>query len=179
VRTPLDKLRGNTRNHDLLVHGHDKKGLDQILAIEGKADEGFGKTVEQRLAEAKRQGARSNLPERISRLAQAILGSPPDAVKKLRYQLLFAVAATLIEARRHNAQKAVFLVHELLTHDLNANKLHTSARDLESFIRWVSKDPTLVVEADTLYGPYRVTGNEFVPSDVDLFIGKASRGLCT
>jgi hypothetical protein len=175
LKTPLDSLRGNTRNHDLLVHGHDTKGLGLILAIEGKADEGFGKTIEQRLAEVMRKGKQSNVPKRVSQLAQAVLGSTADAVKNLRYQLLFAVAATLIEARTRNARKAVFLVHEFLARGLNEKKLHANATDFESFIRRFSKKPALVVQTGTLYGPYRATGNIFVPSDVDLFIGKTSR----
>jgi hypothetical protein len=178
VNTPLDRLRGNTRNHDLLLYGHDSKGLDLILAVEGKADESFGKTIKQRLAEVKRKRKPSHVPERVAQLAQAVLDSTTDAVQELRYQLLFAVGATLIEAGKHNAQKAVFLVHELLACGLSEKKLRANARDLVSFVRQLGQAPALDVQAGVLYGPLRVKGNAFVPSHVDLFIGKASRTIC-
>jgi len=88
LQTPLDGLDGNTRTHDLVVRGH-VSGLKKfILAVEGKADESFDKTIAKRLAQVERKGIPSGVPKRIFDLAQAVMHSTTNDVAGLHYQLL-------------------------------------------------------------------------------------------
>jgi hypothetical protein len=66
----------------------------------------------------------SNVPARIYALAKGVFGPgtliPTDLrpdIGELRYQLLAAIAGTLIEARRRWAEQAVFVVHEFVSED--------------------------------------------------------------
>ena len=95
-------------------------------------------TFPARLTQNKLQG-------RISQLSAALFrpGFVP-ATSLLRYQLLFGVAALLIEARRHGAQVCVFLVHEFHSATLSKTKLATNAADLQAFIRQLYALPSAV-----------------------------------
>jgi hypothetical protein len=176
AKTRLDCFRGNCRNHDLLVLGQSGAGVAVLLDVEGKADEPFDRTVRATLDVAARK-PRSNVPQRVQLLAQAVFGCSPDEIGDLRYQLLQATAACLIEARKCCAGKAVFIVHEFVTDNLSDGNRRANVADFEAFLRRLAGDPCLAVESGVLYGPLRLKGSERVPSDIDLFLGKATRDL--
>lgn len=93
--------RGEGRNHDAaMLNG------DVFVGIEGKVDEslgnGFVATEYEKGGENKRQ--------RIVGLSNMIWGAPPEKYPDVRYQLLTASAATLLEAKKHNVKNALFLV---------------------------------------------------------------------
>ena len=121
LETRLDDFVGGHRVHDVLAVGTASAGRT-VLAVEAKADEAFGDaTLAQRLR-AKREDPRSNLPERVRALTVAIFGADAlvddwtlaDQVNPVRYQLVHALAGTLIEATRRSATRAVLLVHEFV-----------------------------------------------------------------
>jgi hypothetical protein len=88
-----------------------------LLAVEAKADESFGQTVEEaRVAALARKEAnpRSNGIARIDRLLAALLPACRQGLAldgALRYQLLTATAGALCEANRRGLSRAM-LVHE-------------------------------------------------------------------
>jgi len=151
VKTDLDCF-GGPRNHDLVLIGHDNKCQRIVACIEAKARESFGKiiTEELRIAESKKS---SNAPTRIHNLSKAIFGCEPnDHIKTLRYQLLYALAGTLIEAQRQNATMAVFIVHEFVD-DASDSSVIANGQDFASFFHsfpGVTKDAFTLGQ---LYGP--------------------------
>lgn len=77
ARLPFDGLRGEPRNTDLLVRATDARGRF-LIAVEAKADEPFGETVDQAVAAARRrleQNPRSGGVERARRLVASLFGT--------------------------------------------------------------------------------------------------------
>jgi hypothetical protein len=179
--TRLDDLRGEHRNHDVLVVGEANAGLT-VVAVEAKADETFGDaTVGAYLARSS-LNENSRAPERIRRLVRGVFGtaavlrdeSIPEPFASVRYQLVHALVGTLIEASERGAAQAVFLVHEFSSSGgTAASKLERNDRDLRWFVSVLTKKdaPT---ETPFLIGPIAIPGDEKVPGCAALFIGKAS-----
>lgn len=170
VETSLDDLRGKGRFHDLVLEG-DASGSRTVVCIEAKADERFGNDV---VADARRKALaanpRSMVGQRIDLLTRALF-APGVAVDQLRYQLLYAVAATLIEARKRDAEVAVFVVHEFVfPGHVDAQKLADNAADLDAFVlaMGVATPPPL----GQLVPVPAVPGGKFVPAGMPLLIGK-------
>ena len=109
-----------------------------LLAIEGKADESFGPTV----AAAAASPEPSRRPERVRRLLLALFGSS-DLVElgDLRYQLVHAVAGTVIEAGLRHADAAVFVVHELVSPSCRSENLARNQSDLDRFVASLHHEP--------------------------------------
>ncbi len=95
--------RGEGRNHDAFLWSD-----HLVVGIEGKADEAFGS---QYVRDAY-VGGSENKQHRIDGMLRMLLGEGRSGADypTLRYQLLTASAATLLEAREHRADTAVFLV---------------------------------------------------------------------
>lgn len=176
VKSPLDGFAGNTRNADLVVHG--RCGDDRVLLdLEGKADEAFGPTIADRLARAAeelRENPRSQAAERVRLLCGAVFGVEPEQVRSLRYQLLHGIAGALGQARLQRAPRVAFIVHEFQTRSTNPEYLARNAGDLEAVVRRLGGAAEAArLRAGELAGPVRVPGSEWIPADVDLYIGKA------
>lgn len=167
--TRLDDFRATSRNADLLLIGR-RAGEPVVISVEAKADESFGPTIGEYFAKtARREG--SNAPARVRQLARAVFGVEAEEIGSLRYQLLHAVAGTLIAASEHGARRALFLIHEFLDATKAVN-VHRNAADLEAFVRrlgWKGE-----VGAGRIAGPFRLPGGERLPGDVELFVGKVS-----
>lgn len=174
-KTPLDAYGGNTRNHDLVVKGR-TPGARANLDIEGKADETFGETIAQRLAAAEaylQKNPWSNALARVRELCAAVFGLEPEAVGELRYQLLHAIAASLIRARADEADRVAFIVHEFRSACVREAQAAANAADLAAFVRALGRDPSTICAGRQLVGPIFVPGNARVPADMALYIGKA------
>jgi hypothetical protein len=166
----LDDLRGEHRNCDLVVLY--TAGERRIaINIEGKADESFGDGTVGAYYDQKLNSS-SNVPKRIESLSGALFGKKPDAlIRTLRYQLLHAVAATLIEAGAHEAQMGVFLVQEFHSANLNKMKLRQNRTDWANFVRAFPELATIEVAENQIVGPISVPGGGRVPNSIPLYLG--------
>lgn len=171
--TRLDSFGGEHRNHDLILSDGWPRGRF-LICIEAKADESFGPLVgEHRADKAKVQG--SKVPERIDLLSKALFGRPMDEqIAALRYQLLTAVAGTLIEAKLRGANGALFLAYEFRTSETKPDNLERNHNDLSRF-------SVALAEAELgpcqIIGPIKVLGGADVPKDFPLWIGSLSVDL--
>jgi hypothetical protein len=182
ARLPFDEFPGEPRNTDLLVNARDSKG-EYLIAVEAKADEPFGETVADALANAverKIANPRSNGVERIYRLAEALFGQrdkdePP--LRRLRYQLLTATAGAVAEGRRLGLNRIVLLIHEFVTTRTTDKKHTENAQALDLFATRLSGARIRSVGTGTLNGPVRVPGGTLFPDSPSIYIGKAVRRL--
>jgi uncharacterized protein DUF6946 len=166
----LDDFTGGHRNCDLVVLCN--VGAKRIVInVEAKADEPFGGVIGEYYD--RKTGSGSIVPTRIRQLSQALFGREPDeAIRNLRYQLLHAAAATLVEATASRAELGLFLVHEFRSTGLNRNKLTQNATDWENFVHAFPELATARFEKDQILGPVSVLGGGRVPHSVPLYLGK-------
>lgn len=178
LNTRFDKYRGNVRNHDLLIPAKDQMNETFVISIESKVDEPFGKTIGAYLKIIKRKkenGKNSNVDKRIEDLRNAIFPLlDKEIFESLKYQLLTAVAGTLAEAKKQQAKKAIFLVQTLVSSKINQNMHRRNQNDLDKFIHAVSNNNHQNIQDNELLGPFYFAGNNFIPNDVELWIGKYS-----
>ena len=139
ARVSFDDL-GEPANLDVLVHSEDENG-PVVIGVEAKADEPFGSTIKKTLAAAQKRLAgnpRSKGVERILGLATIFgLDLNRREILELRYQLLTLTVATVAEARRQSAQRAIVIVHEFVSALTKAEYRARNARDLEVFLETV------------------------------------------
>jgi hypothetical protein len=179
-KTYFSDGRFGPRNHDVLLLGT-VVGRRTVVGLELKADEGLDRPLRTRLREAlnaRAEGTRTVFPERLERFAEALFGfSALDTsgvvdprVGDLPYQLFSGVAGTIVEAKRHSAAQAVFVVHVLDSGTLSAAKLAANERGLAAFCRLLGLEvPT---SDDWLLGPISYPGNDELPA-LPLLIGIA------
>lgn len=158
----LDTL-GTPRHVDLQLFGT-SNGSKVIVHIEAKADEEFdSRSVAGAWKSGLARSRNSGIPQRIRQLSSLLfgtnpragLGELPESVLRLKYQLLFGVAAPLLQAcwLKPPASTAVFLVHELLPLDLStafpgkdgrlrsfsASKVRKNAADLDALVQLLTR----------------------------------------
>ena len=176
--TRFDKYNGNGRNHDLLIFAKDKKNEKVVISVESKADESYGQTIGPYLKlirRKKEEDENSNADYRIEDLRKAIFPQTDNIVyESLKYQLLTAIAGTLREAKIQGAKRAIFLVQTLKTSNINEGKNRKNQRDLDHFIEVICSEEHSSIRDNDLFGPFKFTGNQFIPDDVELWIGKYS-----
>jgi len=168
--TRLDDFRGMGRVSDLLLIG-ERAGERVVISVEAKADESFGPTIDDYLGTDRPE--KSNASARVQQLARAVFGLEAQEIGSLRYQLLHAVAGTLIAAKEHGAEKALFLVHEFLT-ATDRLKVLRNESDLTALLDRFGWDGEF--GRGRIAGPFHVPGGGRVPSDVELYVGKVERG---
>ena len=179
ARVPFDSVGGEPANIDVMVRGSDSDG-QWVMAVEAKADESFGPTVENAVGSAKRRlerNPRSGGIARIEGLAHLLFGlsfTEIGSFAPLRYQLLTVAAAALAEAERVGARRAVVLVHEFVTPATSADRLESNALDLKRFLQRLSGNPEDSIGPGCLRGPLRVPGRQAEPT-IGLYLGKAVR----
>ena len=93
--------RGEGRNHDAFMFNS-----DIVVGIEGKADESLGS---QFIGDAF-ETASGNKKQRINGMIKMLFGDSPENHKDIRYQLITASVATLLEATKKNVNKAILMV---------------------------------------------------------------------
>lgn len=172
----LADFRGNTRNADLVLLA-ERQDERVLLTIEAKARESFSDRIGKKLDTAPEK---SNIPERIDNLCLALFGDTPSdkpGLRDLRYQLLHAVAATLIVAKAHQAKRAVFVVHEFVPREAVARGRRGNHNDLVAFVGVLSQGRVNSLNAGSLVGPFDVPGYQTVPSGIPLYVGKISRAM--
>ena len=182
ARVSFDSFGGEPSNLDVLLTAEDEEG-QLVIAVEAKADEPFGKTIEKTLYQARKRKAEnpgSRGVARLEQLAVAILGVPGDRlpeVGKLRYQLLTASAAALAEAERQSARRAVVIIHEFVTGRTSDHRHLDNAKDLNAFVHKLSDGVVTTLAEGTVRGPFELPGHPLIHSPIRFYIGKAVRNL--
>lgn len=174
----FDDYRGKGRQHDLLVLAEDKKG-EVLISIEAKADEPFGKIIKDHYLNSivdRINGVSTKAPDRIENLLSNIFGKNIGiAVFNLRYQLLYAIAGTIAEAKRRNIKRAIFVVNTFCSQDnknFNHDKHLRNMNDLDQFIRYLSNNSIDNISNNAIIGPFNTMDNKYLSSKIDLYILK-------
>lgn len=173
--TKIDEFPGEQRNNDMIISG--TSGNNNILiTIEAKADESFG----QKIGELKSDNPKSNRPERIRLLMTSIFGRTGDESPKLmglRYQLLTAIAGTIIEAHKRKSDYAVFIVHTFISDSVNPLKIKENEKDFEKFIGMINDEPDPVIQNGRLIEVGQLIGGKYIPNDIPLLVGKIATAI--
>lgn len=173
--THFDKNGGNGRNHDLLIIAENEAKETIVISVESKVDESFGDTLDVAIKKANetlKETPKSKSLIRINQLRETILRGINNDQLNLRYQLLTGVAGILAEAEKQNASKAVFIVQTFISDEIKKKDHNRNQDDLDSFVSYLTNKEIPKIEEGKLIGPLRVQGNEFIPNDIDLWIGK-------
>ena len=200
--TPLPFGSRGPRCHDLALYG-EQAGRAVTICIESKADEPFGGTVAQELTKARKSAAmreegKTRFPQRLDWLTGSLLGIRAfedeqrkvlaDTVADLPYQLLTAVAGTLLEAEDKKASKAVLVIHEFRTKKTADANLDANTEALNQFLRVLMEaNGTCAGEGSQLrcghmVGPIGITERAVVstskiPCSIPLLVGKIRTDL--
>lgn len=171
----LDNFKGNARNHDLLITATDPNGEKFVISVESKVDEPFDVTVEERREAAMAsliKNPRSKAQARVNNLLDAIFVKPDFKHEALRYQLLTAIAGTLAEAKKQEAKKAIFLVQTFISNNMKSKLHRQNQLDFDYLIKLLTNGNQEIIHDGDLVGPFTFPGNDFIPGDVELWVGK-------
>lgn len=126
----FDLGRGEGRNHDaILIHP------DIVAGIEAKADEPLGSQV---IGEALKT-ASPNKMHRINGMIHMLFGDIPENHKNLRYQLITASAAMLLEAKKRSIQNALLIIIVFKKDGCyQTQNVHRNHIDIENFLDDIS-----------------------------------------
>lgn len=125
---------GEGRNHDAFMFNS-----DVVVGIEAKVDEPLGSQI---IGEALKT-ASENKRNRINGMIHMLFGDGPEKHKSLRYQLVTASTAMLLEAKseKHNVPNAVLLVIVFKTKKACEKKMQKNNNDIENFLNEISAVP--------------------------------------
>jgi len=126
-KVDLPPKGGRPSQSDLLVIAYEAEGRVAIT-VEGKVDEPFGPTLQERRLETS-----PGVQERISYLLK-ILGLPSDIPGTIRYQLLHRTASAILAAKQFEAERAIMLVHSF-------SQERRWYEDFEAFVRLFGMEP--------------------------------------
>lgn len=173
---------GGPRNADIAVWAKDAKG-PVAITVEAKADEPFDKLLPEVLAaglERRLELSTSGALARATDLSKALFwpreGGQPG-LDRIRYQLMTATGGTISMAERHGASRAVVIVHEFRSEQTSLAKLNANAKDLDTFVRRLSRGAVRTVTPGVLHGPFAVPGAPLFTAPASLYVGKVVRVL--
>lgn len=127
---PFGLGRGEGRNHDAFLYND-----EIVVGIEGKADEALGSQL---IGQALKDAGLNKI-QRIRGMIQMLFGGEPNGYSHLRYQLITATSATLLEATKRNVKKALLLVIVFKkTGCYSEKKLARNNLDIDSFLKAIS-----------------------------------------
>lgn len=159
------------RVHDVVVVG--TAGYRSVLlGVEGKADETFGGKYASAAVRSAPVG--SAIPERVENLRRALFGGQIIDLEVVRYQLLYAVAGTVVEASERNCGDGVFLVHEFVTEKTKDRNHDLNAKDLDIFVKFLSNGEHDKIRSGDALGPFRIPGGGRIPAWDRLFVAKVT-----
>jgi hypothetical protein len=171
--TPLPE-HGEGRHHDLWLRSR-VRGEPVTICIEAKGDEPFGEPIGRQLRVARKRQPQTGVPARARTLLRLLFGRDchPEAApwNGLRYQLLTALAGTVIQAANDDARLGVLIVHEFRAPIADARKLALNQQDLDAFLALLMPG-TAPLEAGRLMGPIEIAPNELTPNGLHLLVGK-------
>jgi hypothetical protein len=99
-------------------------------------------------------------------------GDIDPVVGELPYQLLAALAGTLIEAELRGAEQAVFVVHAFEPDALDQERIATNKEGFRRFVTALPGAGSEAIETGMPRGPLSVPGGEGIPA-MPLFVGIA------
>lgn len=175
--TRFDNNGDNGRNHDLFIIAKNENKETIVISVESKVDEEFDKTLIHSINNAKTaliKNPTSKVLKRIEELRLSIFGKTDENQLGLRYQLLTAIAGTLAEAKIQNATKAIFIIQTFTSEDINKDCYMRNQNDLNNFIHHLTNGNCSQLKEGELIGPLKVPGNQFIPNNIDLYIGKCT-----
>lgn len=179
-QVPIDDLPGEPPNIDLAIVSNGKQGLT-VICIEAKADETFGRYVSEIYdAAAKRieRGEKTGAIERIVYLENQLLldgNANLPGREEIRYQLLTGTTAALAMAKLHQAQVAVFVIHEFLfAGHVNEEKLKQNAQDLSRFVTRLTGGAITSVKEGFLLELLSLPSPKSIWGGVSLYLGKVT-----
>jgi hypothetical protein len=175
---------GGPRHHDLLLTArHEQDDRVAVIGIESKVNEDFGGTLngecKAAVAKGERGGYESKFPARLHELSFSLLNRnlppgepyhPEDA--RLRYQLLSALAGTLVEADIAHADVAMVLVHEFQTPVSKPGVEKRSSSRIEELLRRSGRAQTDELPLGKPLGPFTVRGGGKIPTGNGFYIAK-------
>ena len=137
--------RGEGRNHDAFMWNE-----DVVVGVEGKADESLGSQL---IGDAI-VNASANKMHRICGMIKMLFGDTPEKHKDVRYQLVTATTATLLEAKERKVENAVFLVIVFKKKGCySERKIADNKSDIERFLLDIkAKKHGEYFEIPTVYG---------------------------
>jgi hypothetical protein len=169
------------RNHDVWLRGT-AQSRRIAVGVEAKADEEFDEILHKKYRTAVRDrdgGASTMLPERCAAVVELCLGRRWSHEEldgcELRYQLFSGVAGTLIQAAREECSRAAFIVYEFASAQTDDRLRERNQRDYDRFLAALPASDRSAV--NQLRGPIPYTRSEFLPRDVELWIGKVEEVL--
>ena len=121
--------KGEGRNHDAFLSNR-----DIVVGIEGKADEPLGS----QLIEDAFCTASENKKQRIEKMIQMIFGDSPKNHKNIRYQLVTAISAILLEAKKRQTKKAMLMVIVFKSEECSEKKLQANEDDIRRFLEEIA-----------------------------------------
>lgn len=178
----FDSYRGPMQ-HNLLILGENKNG-EVLISIEANSDEPFreeiGKYYNKALKE-RNNGSNTKIPNRIEELNFNIFGNTNiKSIFQLRYQLLYGIAGIIAEAKRCGVKRAIFVVNTYQSNDSRVfdNKKHIkNLKDLDNFIKILSRDKVKKIGINELKGPFNVKKSKYFNSDLELYILKMETSI--
>jgi hypothetical protein len=158
------------RYSDVLLYG--QRGQEKIvIAVEAVADQPFGDTIEDVLMHVTTPD--NPRPSLIYDLSRAVFGRPIDTdLRRLRYQLLHGLAATISEAGTKHATFAVFVVHEFLSLALDFDRVMRNDEDLTEFVHSVPRGHEERLSCGIPLPPTTARGEMGVPSGIPFLLGR-------
>ena len=153
--------KGEGRNHDaFLCHS------DVVVGIEGKADEPLGS----QLIGGALETASENKKQRIEKMIQMLFGDVSENHKNIRYQLVTAAVATLLEANKRNVGKAVLMVIVFKKKGcFSEKKVKANNEDIQRFLNELSaKETDGIYCVPTAYGREKNIEFYFKHIEIDL-----------
>lgn len=169
----IDALKGEHPNLDLAATLSHSSGVVS-LAVEAKVEEPFGSIIGEKLAPKTGKAPSPGTSARISALKEALCQSLDESsFLKLRYQLLYGIAAALCHAKTHSCPAAIYIAHTLGRP--SAKKWTDNQKAYCDLISALGATSTDQIREGELFGPVTVNGNDYIPKDVELYIGKVSR----
>ena len=123
-----------------------------------------------------KQGEKTGAIERIVYLENQLLldgNANLPGRAEIRYQLLTGTAAALAMAKLHQAQVAVFVIHEFLfAGHVKEEKVKQNAQDLSRFVTRLTGGAITSVPEGVLLGPLSLPSPESIWGGISLYLGK-------
>ena len=179
--TTFDGFPGEGRNHDLVIVG-ECGARPTLVAIEAKALEPFGESVQVTVTRALKRSTKSRVPQRVDLLSDAVRGKPAMAdgqpivdveIAEIGYQLFTAAVGAVVEADRRHCPQAVVLIHRFVEPAPTARQAEAYAKalgDLAAFTKLLAGDQRQPLGAGRCVGPFRLHPTAAVSGDVDLYV---------